>query len=80
MAVLWWRMPPPTVRPAFRAAPAALAVLLLGTGISLTAAGHPRQALLWSATVAVWLAASLVALRRRGASARQRTSRKRKRT
>jgi hypothetical protein len=77
MAVLWWRMPPPTVRPAFRSAPAALAVLLLGAGIALTVAGHVEQAVLWSATVAVWLTAALVALRRPGAPTRRRPRRTR---
>lgn len=64
MAVLWWRMPPPSVRPGLRAFPPALAALLVLTGLSLTAAGHARQGLLWSATVAAWLVAALVALRR----------------
>jgi len=79
MAILWWRMPPPTVRPAFRAVPAALAVLLLGVGIVLTAAGRVEQAVLWSTTVAVWLGATLVALRRPGARTPQRSSRRKQR-
>lgn len=76
MAILWWRMPPPRVRPALRATPAALAVLLLGTGLALTAAGRPEQALRWSATVAVWLVAALVALRRRADPDQQRDRRR----
>ena len=64
MAVLWWRMPPPSVRPGLRAFPPTLAMLLVVTGLSLTAAGHARQGVLWSATVAAWLIATLVALRR----------------
>ena len=64
MAVLWWRMPPPFVRPGLRAFPLVLAVLLVITGLSLAVAGHPRQGALWSVTVATWLVAALVALRR----------------
>lgn len=76
MAILWWRMPPPTVRPAFRAVPAALAMLLLGVGIVLAAVGRPEQAVLWSATVAVWLAATLVALRSPAVPIRRRKRRR----
>lgn len=79
MAILWWRMPPPTIRPAFRAAPSALTVLLLGTAITLLATGHIERAVLWSATVAVWLAAALVALRP-GAPGRRRTGHRKRRT
>ena len=76
MTILWWRMPPPRVRPAFRAVPAALAVLLLGVGVVLSAVGRPEQAVLWSATVAVWLAATLVALRRPAVPIRRRKRRR----
>ena len=64
MTVLWWRMPPVSVRPVLRLVPPLLALLAGVTFLVLLAKGRPEQAGLWAGTITAWLVAALVALRR----------------